>query len=102
MSEKVDRNLIGDQSDQQPPKIEFPCTDYPVKIMGISGAEFQQYVLEVVGIHAPGFDTASMTIKDSSKGTYQSITLMITATGEQQLSDLNSALRASELVKIVL
>lgn len=89
-------------ADQEAPKIEFPCPDYPVKIMGVSGAEFQEYVLRVVEIHAPDFDATQLSVRDSSKGTYQSITVLITATGEQQLTDLNSALRESELVKIVL
>ena len=88
--------------DEQAARIEFPCPDYPVKIMGVSGVEFQDYVLEIVQTFAPGFDRTKLAIKDSSKGTYQSITVLITATGEQQLSDLNSALRASDLVKIVL
>jgi hypothetical protein len=84
------------------PKIEFPCPDYPVKIMGISGVEFREYVLNTVEIHAPGFDAAKMTIKESAKGTFQSITVFITATGEQQLRELNTDLRASDLVKMVL
>jgi len=93
---------FGETQSEEPPKIEFPCPDYPVKIMGVSGVEFREYVLKTVEIHAPGFDAAKMTVKDSSKGTYQSITLLITATGEQQLRDLNTELRASDLVKIVL
>lgn len=91
-----------DNSNPDAPKIEFPCPDYPVKIMGVSGAEFREYVLNTVEIHAPGFDATRITVKDSAKGTFQSITVLITATGEQQLSDLNTALRASELVKMVL
>lgn len=101
----MDRKTIvglGGNVSEEPPKIEFPCPDYPVKIMGESGVEFQEYVLQTVEVHAPGFDAAKVVVKDSSKGTYQSITVLITATGEQQLSDLNTALRASDLVKIVL
>lgn len=89
-------------SQQEPPKIEFPCPDYPVKIMGVKGTEFRDYVLSIVEVHAPGFDATRISVRDSSKGTYQSITVLITATGEQQLSDLNAKLRESELVKIVL
>ena len=92
----------GEQASGEPPRIEFPCPDYPVKIIGLSGAEFQEFVLATVAIHAPGVDTEKMSIKDSGRGTYQSMTLWITATGERQLSDLNTDLRASDLVKIVL
>ena len=98
MSEETSHGQVAGEA----PKIEFPCADYPIKVMGVSGVEFQEYVLATTEIHAPGFDTGKVVIKDSSKGTYQSMTLLITATGEQQLSDLNAALRASHLVKIVL
>jgi len=84
------------------PRIEFPCPDYPVKILGVSGLEFREYVLSTVEVHAPGFDATRISMKESSKGTFESITVFITATGESQLRDLNSALRASDLVKIVL
>ena len=87
---------------EEPPKIEFPCEDYPVKIMGVKGSAFREYVLSVVERFAPGFDTQAISVRDSSKGTFQSITVLITATGKQQLSDLNTELRKSDLVKIVL
>lgn len=89
-------------SQPEPPKIEFPCPDYPVKIMGVSGVEFQQYVLETLEVHAPGYDRGRVSIKASSKATFESMTVFITATGQEQLAELNAALRASELVKIVL
>lgn len=88
--------------DQDPPKIEFPCSDYPIKVMGFSGADFREYVLGVVEAHAPGFDASLMEIRDSSNGKYQSLTLRITATGPEQLSSLNTELRKNRLVKLVL
>jgi uncharacterized protein len=91
-----------DSQNKEAPKIEFPCPEYPVKIMGVRGEEFREYVLSIVEVHAPGFDATRISVKDSSKGTFQSITVFITATGEDQLRDLNTDLRASELVKIVL
>ena len=89
-------------TEQEPPKIEFPCPDYPIKVMGFAGSEFQEYVLETVERYAPGFDTSQTEILDSKNGKYQSITLKITATGVDQLSDLNTDLRKSHLVKLVL
>lgn len=86
----------------EPPKIEFPCPDYPIKIMGFSGVEFREYVLQTVEVHAPGFDAEKMEVRDSSNGKYQSITLKITATGPEQLSSLNTDLRKNSLVKLVL
>lgn len=88
--------------EQEAPKIEFPCPDYPVKIMGVKGSEFREYALSVVQMYDPGFDPKEISVRDSSKGRFQSITVFITATGVQQLKDLNTKLRESDLVKMVL
>ena len=85
-----------------PPTIEFPCEDYPVKIIGVVAPEFSEYVLTVVERHAPGFDAERIEMRESSGGRYLSITCWITATGEEQLANLNSDLRRSSLVKLVL
>lgn len=89
-------------ADEEPPKIVFPCPDYPIKIMGYSGVQFREHVLQVVEKYAPGFDASMMEVRDSSGGKYQAITLRIMATGEDQLAGLNEELRLSELVKLVL
>jgi hypothetical protein len=39
--------------------LEFPC-DFPLKIMGANVADFAQTIAEVVRIHAPEFDAATM------------------------------------------
>lgn len=89
-------------TDQDPPKIEFPCEDYPIKIVGLADPGFKEVVLNVVERHAPGFDATRMQLNLSGKGNYQSMTLWITATGPEQLSELNRELRISDLVKLVL
>lgn len=70
--------------------------------MGFAGVDFREHVLQVVESHAPGFDATLMEVRDSSNGKYQSITLKITATSEDQLSNLNIELRKNSLVKLVL
>lgn len=87
---------------QDPPKIEFPCDDYPIKVMGDAGDQLYQLVIDVMTEHAPGFDQQGMTVKDSSKGRFQSITVSITATGVEQLDTIHKALRRSGIVKMVL
>ncbi len=89
-------------AEEQPPKIEFPCPDYPVKVMGDAGHELHTLVIDVFQRHAPGFDEARLTIRDSSKGRFQSITVYITATGEPQLQAIFDDLKASNAVKMVL
>jgi hypothetical protein len=89
-------------SDPQPPKIEFPCVDYPIKVLGDAGHELHRLVLEVIERHAPGFDETRITVKDSSNGRYQSLTVWIVATGEPQLRAINDDLRATGIVKMVI
>ena len=89
-------------SEQQPPKIEFPCENYPIKVLGDAGQELHTLVIEVMERHAPGFDQARITINESSKGRFQSVTVWITATGEHQLRTIHEELRISKRVKMVM
>lgn len=86
----------------EPPKIEFPCEDYPVKVMGDSGQEFFDFVMATTEKFAPGFDRDKVKIKASSKGRFTSITVLITATGIDQLKAYHEALRENTDTKIVL
>lgn len=89
-------------SNPDAPKIEFPCKDYPVKVMGEAGAELHKLVVLVMSKYDPSFDADCIKTKDSSKGRFQSLTVLITATGVEQLSALHQELIASPLVKMVL
>lgn len=93
---------MTDQLDgQEPPKIEFPC-DYPIKVMGRNVTQFRPLILEVFERHAPGFDEAAITVRDSRKGTFLAMTIVITATGPIQLDALHKDLLATGLVNMVL
>ncbi len=87
--------------EEQAPKIEFPC-DYPIKVLGRNVSEFETIILEVFERHAPGFSRERMTVKASRQGTFASITVFITATGEPQLQALHEDLLATGLVKMVI
>jgi putative lipoic acid-binding regulatory protein len=89
-------------SEQQPPKIEFPCPDYPIKVIGVNSDDFRGFVIETVQIHAPDFDITTVTVQDSREGTFQSVRFCITATGAEQLERLHQDLKASGRVKIVI
>ena len=88
-------------TEQEAPKIEFPC-DYPIKVMGEAREELREHILQVMDNHAPGFDQGKITVRDSSKGRWQSITLVITATGKTQPEASFEELNTSRLVKMVL
>jgi len=89
-------------TDQEPPKIEFPCENYPIKIMGDATEAMLEFALATTERYAPDFDRTTATVKGSSKGRFHSVTVFITATGLEQLQDLHQTLIASDSVKMVL
>ncbi|WP_027855642.1 YbeD family protein [Marinobacterium litorale] len=86
----------------EPPKIEFPCEDYPIKVVGHNEDDFRGFVIETVQIHAPDLDITKVTVAESRTGKYLSVRLAITATGEEQLQRLHEELKASGRVQTVL
>ena len=88
-------------SEQEPPKIEFPC-EYPIKVLGRRTDEFRGVILEVFERHAPGFDQEAITVRDSTKGTFTAITVTIVATGKDQLDALHKDLMATGHVQMVI
>lgn len=89
-------------SEQEPPRIEFPCENYPVKIMGDATAEMLEFTLSTTEQYAPEFDRSTATVRPSSKGRFQSVTVFITATGLEQLQGLHQTLIASTAIKMVI
>ena len=64
--------------------------------------EFEVQVLAVFEQHAAGFDRQLITSKISRNGTFTSMTVLITATGEPQLEILHQDLLATGLVQMVI
>ena len=96
--------IIGNQTlpeGQEEPKIEFPC-DYPIKVLGEASDTFDQLVVSIVLKHAPDFDIKTVTSRDSSKGKFRSVGVIIRATGEPQIMALFEELKATGLVKMVI
>jgi hypothetical protein len=89
-------------SNQSPPRIEFPCTDYPIKVMGDAGDELQIHVVSVFSKLVDDFDVETLRVRESAQGRYQSITVSINATGETQLQAIFAELKLSNTVKMVL
>ncbi len=82
-------------------RIEFPC-DYPVRVIGTKDRDFQRTVLEIVRVHAPDLEEASVSVRDSRDGNYCSVRFTIVATGEDQLRALHQDLIADPRVRMVL
>jgi uncharacterized protein len=83
------------------PKIEFPVTDYPVKVISDTGVGNKDKILEIMRKHATINDNR-VDERLSTNGKYTTIQLHIVATGQDQLYDINSELRATGFVHMVL
>jgi putative lipoic acid-binding regulatory protein len=94
--------LAGKKGAQEAPKIEFPCADYPIKVIGQCIAGYDTIIIEVMRRYDPSLDISKVHAKDSGKGTFRSITLYITATGKDQLEKLHVELTSLECVKMVM
>ena len=83
------------------PKIVFPC-EYPVKVLGLASDRFQAEVLEIIGQHAEVIYQDKTTSRPSAKGNYLAVTVVIEATGKDQLQSLFQHLMRQENVKLVI
>lgn len=93
---------MSQDPNQQPPKIEFPCEDYMVKVVRESDDQVHEFVLEVMRRHAPGLDEERISLRESRNGKFTSMTFYIVATGEPQLQALFDELKAHPSVHMVL
>lgn len=81
--------------------LEFPC-DFPLKIMGDNHPDMTTTIATVVISHAPDFDSATIEVRESSKGNYLSLTCTVRATSQEQLDNLYRELTSHPMVKVVL
>src|SRR3546814_10464731 len=71
-------------SEVKAPKIEFPCEDYPIKVIGDTGVGFKDKIIAILEKHAT-VDHKTLAERQSTNGTYTTIQLHIIATGQEQL-----------------
>ncbi|MBK5517203.1 DUF493 domain-containing protein [Pseudomonas sp. TH10] len=83
------------------PKIEFPVTDYPVKVISDTGVGFKDRIIAILEKHAT-VDLKTFAERQSTNGKYTTIQLHIVATDQEQLYNINSELRATGFVHMVL
>lgn len=89
-------------SDVQAPRIEFPCERYPIKVIGDAGEGFAALVIDIMRRHVADFDEGSLVLRDSSKGRFMSVQVLITASSADQLQAIHMDLRATGRVHMVL
>ena len=82
--------------------IEFPC-DFNLKVMGVNTPELVGEMSAIMQLHCKNFmATRDITSKPSKKGNYIALTIVIKATGKEQLDKIYQDLHNHPLVKITL
>ena len=81
--------------------LEFPCR-FPIKVMGRDTPEFRPDVLAIITERAGEIPEDDVRMQPSSKGSFVSLTVTITADNRQQLDEVYLALQADEQVMMVL
>lgn len=81
--------------------ITYP-SQFPIKVMGHKVEGFVHAMTHIAKQFDPGFDAASVELRESKGGNYLGITLTITATSREQLDELYRTLTSHPMVKVVL
>lgn len=95
------RPLRHDRYRSKGAKDRIPCADYPIKVIGDTGVGFKDRIIAILEKHAT-VDLKTFAERQSTNGKYTTIQLHIIATGQEQLYDINSELRATGFVHMVL
>jgi len=83
-------------------KIEFPCPDFPIKVLGQSGDDYHDFVVEIVRVHAPDLEIERIRANQSGNGRFTSLTLYITAESPEQLKAIHEDLIQHDRIKMVM
>ena len=81
--------------------IEFPC-DFPIKMMGRDTLEFRVAARELIESHVGPVADDAIKSNLSSKGSFVSITVTVTAISQQQLDDIYRDVSAHDDVLMAL
>lgn len=85
----------------EPSLIEYP-SQFPIKVMGSKVDGFVHAITMIAQHFDPGFDPATIELRDSKGGNYLGITITVTATSREQLDELYRTLSTHPMVKVVL
>jgi len=87
--------------DEDESPFKFPC-DFPIKAMGKSDCNLDLIVVEIVRRHAPDLGEGAIYSRDSTRGNYTSVTVIVTATSRAQLDAIYQDLVDCEAVIMAL
>ncbi|MDR7379796.1 putative lipoic acid-binding regulatory protein [Rhodoferax ferrireducens] len=81
--------------------IEYP-SQFPIKVMGAQADGFVHAITSIAKQFDPGYDAATVELRESKGGKYLGITITVTATSREQLDELYRTLSTHPMVKMVL
>lgn len=88
------------EKDNSEDLIKFPC-HYQFKAVGMAGDDFLQSIVAAVGKHVPVIKDAVRS-KPSGKGTYQSVSVLVTLHSYEQLTCIYEEMRQVDGLKMLL
>ncbi len=83
------------------PLLNFPC-EFPIKIVGRACETFEITVLTIINKHVSDLSEGAIRSRNSSEGTYTSITITVNAQSQAQLDAIYRELSAHEDIIMVL
>jgi len=75
----IDRDFEADES-----PLKFPC-EFPIKAMGKTHCNLDIQVASIVRRHAPDLHEGAISTRESARGNYVSVTVVVNATSRDQL-----------------
>lgn len=81
--------------------IQYPSR-FPIKVLGERVDGFVEAVTMVALQFDPGFDAATIELRESSGARYLGVTITVMATSREQLDGLYRTLSTHPMVKVVL
>ena len=81
--------------------LEFPC-QFPIKIMGLAGADFDALRVEIVSRHVTNLEDNAVRAKPSREGKYTSFTITFEAQSQSHLDGLYMELSTHKRILMVL
>jgi len=84
------------------PKIEFPCEDYLIKIVGDSLPDYKPFVASVLVKYDNRITVNSFKENPSKNGRFVSLNVRMNIEKEEHLKQLFEELKVNSMVKMVL
>ncbi|MBX9587567.1 MAG: DUF493 domain-containing protein [Gammaproteobacteria bacterium] len=83
------------------PVLQFPC-EYMIKVMGKNTPEFEGTVLKIINQHVKDLSEGAVSSRQSKESNFLALSVTFTATSQEQLDQIYTALSEAESVIMAL